>query len=67
MPHGALNRAVKSMSRADALACIGASDLRRILRQQGLLRAIQVEHIYKRLKLSRLLRILPREVHRYFT
>jgi len=62
MPHGALLKAVKSMTRADALACIGASDLKRILIQQGLMAAIQVDHIFKHLKLHKMLRIFPREV-----
>ena len=61
MPHGALSRAVKQMSRADALACIGASDLRRILESQGLMALIKVEHILKFLKTASLLRILPRK------
>uniref|UniRef100_A0A7S0DL03 Uncharacterized protein n=1 Tax=Amorphochlora amoebiformis TaxID=1561963 RepID=A0A7S0DL03_9EUKA len=61
MPHGALSKAVKQMTRADALACIGASDLKRILMQQGLMAKIQMEHILGHLRINKLLRIVTRE------
>ncbi len=61
MPHGALVKAVRQMSRVDAVACVGASDLRRILAQQGLLKMVRVEHIVRQLQPARLLRILRRD------
>mmetsp|Transcript_9201 Transcript_9201/g.13807 ORF Transcript_9201/g.13807 Transcript_9201/m.13807 type:complete len:830 (+) Transcript_9201:47-2536(+) len=61
LPHGALSKAVKQMTRADALACIGASDLKRILLQQGLMDMIQMSHIISHLKIHKLLRILTRK------
>mmetsp|Transcript_4218 Transcript_4218/g.8108 ORF Transcript_4218/g.8108 Transcript_4218/m.8108 type:complete len:948 (+) Transcript_4218:243-3086(+) len=61
MPHGSLSKAIKQMTRAEALACIGASDLRRILEQQGLLDKIKLSHIVHHLKVPRLLKVVSRK------